>query len=96
MVQFVPANNREEVAQILRVLQSTELDVACSNRPVELSTLQGALQHYAVQSGTKYQHLWEIFASMFRNKMEAEIPPKHQYLSGRVKLHQTATCITTD
>jgi len=32
VVQFVPANNREEFAQILRVLQSTELDVACSSR----------------------------------------------------------------
>jgi len=96
VVQFVPAKNREEVAQILGALQNTELDVACSSRPAEISTIQVTLQHDAVQSGTNYQNLWEILASMFRNKMEAEIPPEHQYLSGRVKLHQTATCITTD
>jgi hypothetical protein len=96
VVQFVPAKNREEVAQILRALQNTELDVACSSQPVEISTEQVTWQHDAVHSGTRYRHLWEILPSMFRNKMEAEIPPKHQYTSGRVELHQTATCITTD
>jgi hypothetical protein len=65
----VPAKNREEVAQILRALQNTELDVACSSQLAEISTEQVTWRHDAVHFGTKYQHLWEILASMFRNKM---------------------------
>jgi hypothetical protein len=62
----------------------------------ETHTEQETWQHDAVHSVTKYQHLWEILASMLRNKIEAGIPPKHQYSSGPVALLQTASCITTD
>ena len=60
VVQFVPAKNREEVAQMLRALQTTELDVACSSQPTEICTEQLTWQHDAVHSGTKYRHLWKF------------------------------------